>query len=200
MNQLLDFVPILVFALVFFTSDIYYATAALMIAVSVQLAAYWALKRPIGNELKLTFWASMVFGGLTLWLRDETFIQWKPTVVNWSLALVLLASKLLGKKDLLKSLLGQQLSLPDDVWTRLNYGWAAGFTLAGVLNLVVAYNFSMDIWVSYKLIGGFALTFCYIIVTMTYLYRGGHLQEMEAAAAKPATAASSDGQSGNDAP
>ncbi len=178
MNQLLDFLPILVFAVAYFTLGIYPATAALMIAVTLQILLFWLMKRTIGNELKLTFWVSMLFGGLTLWLRDETFIQWKPTIVNWVLALALIVSHSIGGKNLLKSLMGKQLQLPQEAWTNLNYGWAAGFTLAGALNLLVAFNFSMEIWVSYKLIGGFALTFCYIIITMVYLSRGGYLEEL----------------------
>lgn len=193
MSQLLDFIPILVFAVAYFTVDIYAATAALMGAVALQILIYWLIKRPIGNELKLTFWVSMVFGGLTLWLRDETFIQWKPTVINSLLAGTLLISKFVVKKDLLKKLMGEQVDLPEKAWVHLNCGWAAAFLLAAVLNLVVAYNFSMDIWVSYKLIGGFGLTFCYIMITMIYLHRGGYLTALEEEA--PA-----DTRSGNDSP
>lgn len=189
MNQLLDFLPILVFAGVFFATDIYYATGALMLAVSLQMLVFWLMKRPIGNELKLTFWASMIFGALTLWLRDETFIQWKPTVINWCLSAVLLISQFLGKGNLIKRMLGNQMTLPDPVWARLNSGWGLGFFLAGALNLIVAYNFSMDIWISYKLIGGFALTFTYIIITMAYLHRGGFLDELASEAGKGATVA-----------
>lgn len=197
MNQLLDFLPILVFAVAYFTFGIYAATAALMVAVTLQILAFWLMKRRIGNELKLTFWVSMVFGGLTLWLQNETFIQWKPTVINWLLASVLLISKFFVKKDLLQKVMGQQLELPEKAWVHLNCGWAAAFFLAGALNLVVAYNFSMDIWVSYKLIGGFGLTFCYIIITMIYLHRGGYLKELESE--EPA-APEADQNSGKDSP
>lgn len=179
MSQLLDFIPIALFAIVYFTVDIYWATAALMIAVSLQVALYWLLKRPIGNELKLTFWASLIFGSLTLWLRDETFIQWKPTVINWAMGAVLLVTQLIGKGNLIKKLLGAQLRLPEHVWARLTTGWGLGFLLAGALNLVVAYNFSMDFWISYKLVGGFAITFAYLIITMVYLSRGGYLEQLD---------------------
>ncbi|MFK7913975.1 MAG: inner membrane-spanning protein YciB [Pseudomonadales bacterium] len=191
MSQLLDFIPIALFVIVYFTMDIYWATGALMVAVSLQVATYWLLKRPIGNELKLTFWASMIFGGLTLWLRDETFIQWKPTVINWAMGAVLLITQLIGKGNLIKKLLGAQLTLPEPVWARLTTGWGLGFLLAGALNLVVAYNFSMDFWISYKLIGGFAITFTYLIITMVYLSRGGYLDQLdpEAAGAEPVTGA-----------
>ncbi|MCB1686359.1 MAG: inner membrane-spanning protein YciB [Pseudomonadales bacterium] len=177
MTQLLDFAPILLFVAVFFASDIFIATAALMIAVTVQVAAYWALKKPISRELKITFWASILFGGLTLIFRNETFIQWKPTIVNWLLCGGLLGSHFLGRRNLMQRMLGTQLSLIDAVWVRLNFGWALGFFIAGALNLFVAYNFSMEVWVSYKLIGGFALTFSYIVITMIYLGRKGYLKE-----------------------
>ncbi len=153
-----------------------------MAGVTIQLAAYWLLKKPIGGQLKFTFWASIILGGLTLVLRDATFIQWKPTVVNWILALVLLGADLFVGRNLLKSLLGQQLQVPDNVWRNLNFGWAAGFTLAGILNLYVAWNFSMEFWVTYKLIGGFGLTLLYIILTVVYLARLGHLKDPNAEA------------------
>ena len=93
------------------------------------------------------------------------------------LGIALLASQYVGKDNLLKKMLGSQLALPDVVWRNLSFGWSGGFFLAGSINLIVAYQFSLDFWVSYKLIGGFALTLAYIIITMIYLYRGGYLKE-----------------------
>lgn len=184
MNQLLDLAPVLIFVVVFFTSDIYYATGALMAAVTVQVAAYLLLKKPVSRELQLTFWASLIFGGLTLAFRNETFIQWKPTIVNWLLAGSLIGSYYIGKKNLIEQLLSKQLTLIDEVWTRLNFGWALGFFIAGALNLIVAYNFSMEFWVTYKLVGGFALTFIYIVITMLYLARKGFLDSEDVAIQK----------------
>ena len=179
MSQFLDFIPIALFVIVFFMSDIYMATAALMIGVTVQLVIYWVIKKPIGRELKLTFWVSMLFGGLTLFFRNELFIQWKPTIVNGLLSISLIVSHFFGKSNLIKKALGTQIKLPDAVWSRLNFGWAGGFFLAGALNLVVAYNFSMEFWVSYKLIGGFALTFAYVAITLIYLNKLGYLDELQ---------------------
>ncbi|MEM8766996.1 MAG: inner membrane-spanning protein YciB [Pseudomonadota bacterium] len=181
MSQLLDFVPVALFVAVFFLTDIFYATAALMAGVTMQVLIYLALKKPVSRELKITFWASIIFGGLTLAFRNETFILWKPTIVNWLLACILIGTHFLSNKTALQHMLGSQLTLHEEVWTRLNFGWAFGFFLAGALNLVVAYNFSLDFWVSYKLIGGFALTFMYIIATITYLASKGYLQEPEEA-------------------
>ena len=181
MSQLLDFVPVALFVIVFFLSDIFYATAALMVGVTVQVLIYLALKKPVSRELKITFWASILFGGLTLLFRNETFILWKPTIVNWLLAAILLGSHFFSQKNALQHMLGSQMKLHDQVWQRLNFGWAAGFFFAGALNLVVAYNFSLDFWVSYKLIGGFALTFLYIAITIGYLAAKGYLSDPETA-------------------
>lgn len=180
MKQFLDFVPILVFVIAFFTTDIYIATAALMIAVTIQVVVIKAIGQRVSRELLITFWASIVFGALTLWLRDEMFIMWKPTVVNWLFSAILIVGHFIEGDNFIKRLLGQQLRCPDSVWTQLNFGWAFGFFLAGVLNLVVAYNFSLDFWVSYKLIGGFAITLTYLVITMLYLNKLGLLTEPEA--------------------
>jgi len=177
MDQLLGFVPIVFFVAVFFLADIYYATAALMIAVSAQVVIYLLLKKRVSRELKLTFWVSIIFGGLTLIFRNELFIQWKPTIVNWALCGSLITSHFIGKRNLIEHLFAKQLTLVEGVWAKLNFGWAFGFFLAGALNLVVAYNFSMEFWVSYKLIGGFALTFIYILITMAYLAKKGFLAD-----------------------
>jgi intracellular septation protein len=181
MTQLLDFIPILLFVVVYFSSDIYYATGALMLGVTVQAGVLKAIGKPFSREFQLTLWASLIFGALTLVFRNELFIQWKPTIVNWLLSASLIGSFYVGRTNLLKTLLGKQMTLVDEVWTRLNFGWAFGFFFAGLLNLIVAYNFSMEFWVSYKLVGGFALTFLYIVITIIYLSRKGFLQEPESA-------------------
>ncbi len=178
MQQLLDYIAILAFVVVYFvTRDIFMATAVLMGGVTLQVAAYWLLKKPIGNELKVTFWASMILGSMTLILRDETFIQWKPTIVNWLLAGSLAGGHLFAKTYLIKKMLGQVLKLPDAAWFVLTYGWTAGFFFAGSLNLWVAYNFSMDTWVTFRFVGLLSLNMLYLIITFTYLYSKGWLSE-----------------------
>ena len=174
MKQFAEFVPVLIFVLVYYLVDIFYATAALMIAVTVQIVGMRLLKRPISQQLKVTFWVSIVFGALTLVLKDRTFIQWKPTIINWLFAVALIGSQFVGERNLLERALSGQLKLAPPVWRRLNYGWAAAFTFSGALNLYVAYHFSEEFWVNYKLIGGFALTFIYVFATILYLHLGGH--------------------------
>ena len=175
MNQLIDLMPVVLFAIVFFLADIYYATGALIIGITIQITAMLLTGKSINTQLKVTFWVSLIIGGMTLLLRDETFIQWKPTVVNWLLAATLLGSEFVGTQNVLKRILSTQLELEDDIWKVLNLGWSLGFFAAGTLNLVVAYNFSMEFWVGYKLVGGFGITLLYVLLTILYLNKKGAL-------------------------
>ena len=178
MQQFIEYFAVIAFVAVYFlTKDVFLATAVLLVAITAQVAFYKLTKRPLSNELKITFWISLILGGMTLVLRDETFIQWKPTIVNWFFSLALIASHFISDKNLLHRMLGPQIPLPLQVWRNLNFGWALGFFIAGALNLFVAYYFSLDFWVSYKLIGGFAITFIYIIITVMYLAKAGYLKE-----------------------
>ncbi len=177
MKQFIDFIPIALFVAVYFTTrDIFLSTGVLMAGLAVQLVTEYIITRQVARKTWVVFWIAIIFGGATLIFRDEVFIQWKPTVVNWFFAAALLGSHFVGKQNLIEKLLGSQLELPSHAWKRLNMGWSIGFFVAGVLNLVVAFSFSMDIWVTYKLVGGFLLTTLYMILTVIYLVAGGFLK------------------------
>lgn len=178
MKQFLEFIPVALFVIIYFsTKDIYLSTGVLMGALLIQLALEYLKFKKVERRTQIIFWIAILLGGATLIFRNEAFIQWKPTIVNWFFTGVLLGSHFIGKENLLKKMLGSQMPLPLKVWVRLNAGWAFGFFLAGALNLVVAYNFSLDVWVSYKLIGGLAITLIYIIITVIYLAKHGYLKE-----------------------
>lgn len=180
MKQFIEFIPIGLFVAVYFTTrDIYVATGVLMAGVFVQVGFEYYQDKAVSKRTQMVFWVVMIAGTLTLVLQDELFIKWKPTVVNWLFCVALLASQFISRDNLLKKMLGEHLPLPDHVWRNLNYGWALGFFIAGGLNLVVAYGFSTDFWVTYKLVGGFALTLSYMIITMTYLVKGGYISDEE---------------------
>jgi len=176
MKQLAEFMPLLAFVAAYYFYDIYVATAVFMAAVSIQMVWHLVRKIPVPTQMKFIFVVAWVFGGLTLLLHDKTFIQWKPSIVNWAMAIALIGSHYFGKDNFVKKMLGGQMKLPDRAWTHLNLGWASGFTIAGILNLVVAYNFSEAFWVSYKLIGGTGITFLYVAIMLTYLHRRGYLE------------------------
>jgi intracellular septation protein len=97
MKQFLEFIPILVFVAVYYFTDIFYATGALMVAVTVQVGGMRLAGKPIPQQLKVTLWLSLIFGGLTLVFQDKTFIQWKPTIINWVMAGAMVASQFVGR-------------------------------------------------------------------------------------------------------
>ncbi len=178
MQQFIDYIAILAFVVVYFmTKDIFLATGVLMVAVTVQICLYWLMKKPIGNELKLTFWASMVLGGMTLIFQDETFIKWKPSIINWLLALVLVGAHLFAKTFLVEKMLGKVLRLPDSAWRSLTYGWALAFTVSGTVNIYVAYSYSLDTWVTFKFVGLLGLNLVFLMATFAFLHFKGLLTE-----------------------
>ncbi len=180
MKQFVEIITIDLFVGIYFTTkDNIVATCALIAALILQIVFEYLKYRRVEKKTQIIFWVVIVFGGATLVFRNETFIQWKPTVVNWFFAAALLVSHFFGKQNLLERMLGGQIRLPGEVWRNLSYGWALGFVFAGVLNIIVAYNFSLDFWVTYKLVGGFSLTLFYIIVTITYLARGGYMKDLD---------------------
>ena len=178
MQQLLEYFAVIAFVVVYFlTKDVFLATGVLLAAVVAQVAFYKVTKRPLSNELKITFWVSLVLGGLTLLLRDETFIQWKPSIVSWAIALGLAGAQLFASVSLLKKMMGAALTLEDSVWRNLTYGWAVGFAASGAINLWVVNNFSMDTWVTFKLFGLMGLNVLYVFIMMAYLVAIGALKE-----------------------
>jgi len=158
------------------------ATVVVMIATLAQ-AAILKLR---GKKIDLMLWISLalvvVLGGLTVWLHSETFIKWKPTGLYWAMGLSFLVSQTLFGRNLLKLMIGEQLQLPDVVWRRLGLAWVAFFAVMGVLNLWVAYNFSTDAWVNFKLFGGIGLMLLFTLGQGLYI--GRHLPEEASAPAK----------------
>jgi len=180
MKQFAEFVPIAAFfGIYFYTKDIFISTGVLMAAMFLQLIYEFTSSGKVQKKTLYVFGIVIVLGSLTLVFRDEIFLLWKPTIVNWVFCLALLGSQIFTKENLIKKMVGQQLSLPDHVWKNLTLGWSLGFFIAGAVNLYVAFNFSLDIWVTYKLFGGFGITLIYMVIMMTYLVRGGYLKEIE---------------------
>jgi len=124
-------------------------------------------------------WVSLaiitVFGGATLFFHNPTFIKWKPTALYWLFGCVLLGSAALLHRNLIRNMLEAQIRLPDPVWERLNLAWASFFIAMGLLNLYVAYNFSEETWVDFKLFGGIGLMLAFVLGQGFYLSR--HLEE-----------------------
>ena len=141
---------------------IYLATLVAIVASFVQIG--WVKLR--GNQVETMMWVSLgiiaVFGGATLWLHDESFIKWKPTVLYWIFAVIIFGAAAFGR-NIIKSLMGAQMELPAPAWSRLNASWGGFFAFMGVANLFVAFNFSTDAWVNFKRFGSLGLMLVFVI-------------------------------------
>ena len=194
MKLLIDFLPIVIFFIVYkfapetaelispllnaeqaqLLSDmpaIVLATAVLIPATMLQILYTKTTTGKVETMHLVTLALVVIMGGATVILQDKTFIQWKPTVVNWLFAFAFFASRFIGKKTILERMMGQNLTLPAHAWQNLNYAWVAFFVFSGIANLYVAYNFSEDTWVNFKLFGLLGLTVVFIIAQSFYLYQ-----------------------------
>ena len=200
MKLLFDFLPIILFFVAYKLADLNKEAAAALatshfgfivsggvvgaseapvllatVVVIVATLAQVLVMKLRGKKIDTMLWVSLVLvvvlGGLTIWFHSETFIKWKPTLLYWTMAGAFLLGPLLFGKNLLRLLLGEQLQLPDAIWQRLNWAWVAFFGTMGALNLWVAYTFSTDTWVNFKLFGGIGLMIVFTLVQGVYLSR-----------------------------
>jgi len=154
---------------------VFLATVVAIAATFLQIAWAWFKYRKIDTMLWVSLGLIVIFGGATLFLHDEAFIKWKPTVLYWLFALSLGLAPMLFERNLIRLMMEKNVQLPDAIWTRLNLAWAAFFTLMGVANLWVAMNFSTDAWVNFKMFGSLGLMLVFIIGQTVYLSR--HIKE-----------------------
>jgi intracellular septation protein len=155
MQLIADYFPLLLFFVAFKWQGIYVATAV-AIAASVAQIVWFYWRGKVSAVHWLSFAIIVVFGGATLLLQDDTFIKWKPTVLYAVFGGVLATGKLAFRRDLLALLL-KDLTLPSSVWSRLTWSWVGFFALMAVANWYVAFHFSTDVWVNFKVWGGIGL-------------------------------------------
>lgn len=183
MKLLIDFFPIILFFVAFKVWGIYTATAVAIAATIAQIVYL----RVRNGRVEPMQWVSLgvivVFGGATLLSHSDTFIKWKPTVLYWLMGAALVVGQLFFRKNLIRSLMGGQMELPEAAWRTMNWSWTVFFLVMGVVNLWVAYTFSTDAWVNFKLFGGIGLMAVFVIGQALYLSR--YMQEPEAARQAP---------------
>jgi len=171
MKMLFDFLPILLFFIVYKIYDIYMATAVLIAASFLQTTLFWFINRRFEKAHLITLVLVCLFGGATLLLHNEMFIKWKPTVINWLFAAAFLGSQFIGRKNLIERMMGDHIDLPARIWTQLNLAWSSFFIFLGLANLFVVYTFDTDVWVNFKLFGLLGLTLLFVIAQSLYIAR-----------------------------
>jgi intracellular septation protein len=147
------------------------ATLVVIIATVLQVAIQLGRGKKVDMMLWVTFGLVVVLGGATVWFHNATFIKWKPSVLYWVMGLALWISQAFFRKNLLQSLVGEQLELPSSVWQRLNFAWIAFFGLMGLLNLYVAYSYSTSTWATFKAFGATGLMLVFMVAQGFYLSR-----------------------------
>ena len=140
------------------------STAAAMIATAAQIAWVKWHHGKVDTMLWISFSIIAVLGGATLLLHDDNFIKWKPTILYWVFSLVLLISNAFFKKNLMQKLLQEKLTLPDRTWGIVNLSWSLFFFLLGIVNLYVAFNYSTDTWVNFKLFGATGMMLVFVLL------------------------------------
>ncbi len=179
MKFLFDLFPIILFFAAYKMYDIYVATAVAIGAAFVQTGLFWMKNRRFEKMHVITLAILIVFGGLTLALRDPVFIKWKPTVVNWLFAGVFIGARLFSKTTLIERMMGHAISVPPAVWQRLNWAWVLFFIFIGIVNLYVAFNYSESAWVNFKLFGMMGMTLVFVFGQAFYLGRYMETKEDE---------------------
>lgn len=171
MKQFFEFIPLIIFFIIYKMVDIYAATGSLIVTTGL-LLAYNYFKHGKAEKMHvITFLMVLVFGSLTLVLHDDVFIKWKVTAVYTLFAIALLASQFIFKKPIIKQMLGKEISLPDGVWRNLNLAWAIFFIILGLLNVYVAFYMAQDIWVNFKVFGLLGATIVFTLISGIYIYK-----------------------------
>lgn len=187
MKQLIDFIPLVLFLIVYkldprtldlagqpvTVGGIFSATAVLIASSLVVYGALFIYQRKLEKGQWVTLLACLLFGGLTLAFHSETFLKWKAPVVNWVFAVAFLGSHFIGDKVLVKRIMGHALSLPDAIWSRLNVAWIVFFIVCGAANLFVAFTFER-FWVDFKVFGSLGMTLLFLLGQGVYLSRHLH--------------------------
>lgn len=140
------------------------ATISVIIGSIIQIIWAKLHYKKVDNTLWLSALLVTVLGGMTLYFQNDAFIKWKPTLLYWTFSTVLICAQVFTKRNIIKSMMGKEISLPETIWNKLNTAWAIFFACLGALNLYVAFNYSIDTWANFKLFGTMGLMFIFIIL------------------------------------
>jgi intracellular septation protein len=171
MQFLVDLLPVIAFFVAYKLAGIYVATGVLIVGVLLQTAVSWLRHRKVSGMLLTSAVLVLVFGGLTLLIHDATFIKWKPTIVNWLFAAAFLVSQYTPGPTIVQRMLGENVTLDDGSWKRLNFMWIGFFLFAGALNIYVAYRYDEATWVNFKLFGLMGLTLVFALAQGVWIAR-----------------------------
>ncbi len=176
MKFLFDFFPAVAFLVALYIPEtreegIYLATKVIIVTSFLQILISWAITKKIEKQYVIIFFVVLVLGSMTLFLQDERFIKWKPTIVFWVFGLICLGSQFIGASNIPQKLMGHMFDAPQAVWLRVNISLFTFFAVLGVINIYVAYNFATETWAFFKVFGVMGINFVFILGLVLYLSR-----------------------------
>ena len=176
MKFLFDFFPALAFLIALYIPEsreegIYLATKVIIVTSFLQVIISWLVTRRVEKQYLIILAIVLVLGSLTLFLHDERFIKWKPTLVFWIFSMICVASQFIGEKNIPRRMMEQMFDAPEIIWLRVNFSLAIFFILLGISNLYVAKNFPTETWAFFKVFGIMGINFVFMAGLIMYLYR-----------------------------
>ncbi len=172
MKALGDFLAIILFFVIYsVTKNVVWATISATVVGVIQAAYTWFKYKSLSAMQWVSLIVVVVFGGATILLDDPVYIMFKTTVVCWLTGIAVLVAQLLGKNGV-KLLMGNEIQLPERVWTNLSYAWVVFFMLMGLVNLAIAYPFTeaqVEVWAKYKMYGYIPLSLIFSIGQAIYI-------------------------------
>ena len=177
MALVLEYLPIIAFFVFYKLADIYVATGVLMAGTVLQILGLKLLKQPVTNRHWIILGVVMVFGAVTLFLRDDWFIKLNVSVVYVAIAALLLGGLLWKKRSPLQAMMGKDIKLPEHAWNKLTYAWIIFCGALAALNLYIAEYWSQEAWVNFKVFGILGITLVFTIGTGVYMYRHAEQEE-----------------------
>lgn len=182
MRKLIEFIPIFLFFITFKTKETHFvfkgydltlggilsATLVLIISSLIVNILFFLKDRKLEKRQWFTLSASLLLGGLTLFFRNEIFLQWKAPIINFTFAFVFILNHWTGRKLFAKSMMESSLSLPDNIWRNLNLIWIVFFLFCGLTNAFIVL-YLPAIWVDFKVFGSLVMSLVFLIVQVIYL-------------------------------
>ncbi|WP_265524005.1 septation protein A [Providencia heimbachae] len=169
----MDFIPLIIFFIVYKRYDIFYASGALMIATPLALLATYLIYKKVEKVAKITCIIVMAFSALTLIFHSDVFIKWKVTIIYGLFAIALLISQWFTEKPLIQRMLGsnQEIKLADSYWAKLNSAWAIFFIVCAAVNIYVAFWMAQEVWVNFKVFGLTVGTLIFTVLSVVYIFK-----------------------------
>ncbi len=171
MQMFNDMFPLLVFFIVYKIWGLYWGTFALIVASAIQILTMQIKQGFVKPIYWVSFILILIFGSLTIFFHDPMFLKWKVSIINWLMGAAFLLSHFF-KRTVLEIFVkqAQGTPLPTEVLRRINLLWGLFFVFLGTLNIYIAYHYSTNTWVNFKVFGMFGLTIVFVFVQTAYLY------------------------------